>query len=138
MKAAAKVLIWITVLFTFWLIVPAIVGVKAVKALDYAQRKEDLQTMAILTLIFCNTIAGILMLCITDADIQRENALSQAKEKTSKYIVRASAPKPQAKPIPASTPMECALKDAKRMFDEGVLTEEEYQKMRASIIQKYC
>lgn len=71
MKTAAKVFIWIGMIFTFWLIFPVIVGIFALKALENAKTKDDLMLMGILTLLFCNLIAGILMLVMSEEDLQK-------------------------------------------------------------------
>ena len=53
---------------------PAIVvGGIALKKLESAKKKEDLTAISIITLIFCNLVAGILMLCM---DNQRDFAIA--------------------------------------------------------------
>ena len=70
MKTAIKVLTIIGMVVGCWWIVPIIVGIFVLKKLEEAKTKSELTTMAILNLLFCNTIAGILMLCIKDEDLQ--------------------------------------------------------------------
>lgn len=66
---AAKIFIILSAIFgIFLLFIPTIVGCFAISKLDTAKSKNDITTMAIMTLIFCNTIAGILMLTMTDED----------------------------------------------------------------------
>lgn len=69
MKKAAKVFIWIGMICQFFLIYPIIVGVIALQKLNEARRKEEIQTIGILTLLFCNMISGIIMLTMTDRDL---------------------------------------------------------------------
>ncbi len=69
MKTAAKVFIIIGMVFQFWLIVPLIVGIIALNKLNKATSKADLVGIGIVTLIFCNLIGGILMLCLKDEDL---------------------------------------------------------------------
>ena len=58
MKKAAKVFIWIGMICQFFLIYPIIVGVIALQRLNEARRKEEIQTIGILTILFCNIISG--------------------------------------------------------------------------------
>lgn len=71
MKTAAKVFIIIGIVLEFYLIVPLIVGVIALKKLKRAQNKDELVTIGVLTLIFCSMVGGILMLCIPEEDLNR-------------------------------------------------------------------
>lgn len=73
---AAKIFIIIGMIFQFFLIFPIIVGAIALSKLDKVTKKEDLTTMGILVLLFCNLIAGIIILTITNEDLGRkENVL---------------------------------------------------------------
>lgn len=49
--------------------IPIVVSAISLKKLANAQWKSELTVMAILTLLFANIIAGILMLCIKDEDL---------------------------------------------------------------------
>lgn len=69
MKTATKVFIIIGMICQFYLIVPLIVGILALKKLNTATKKSELTGMAIATLIFCNVIAGVIMLCMKDQDL---------------------------------------------------------------------
>ena len=57
-----------TLILFFYLIIPLLVGAFALRKLIDAQSKSELTSMAILTLIFCNLIAGILMLCVDERE----------------------------------------------------------------------
>jgi len=70
MKTTIKVFIWIGMIFQFFLIFPIIVGVMALKKLDQAKTKEELTGMAIAVLLLVNVIAGILMLVISNQEMQ--------------------------------------------------------------------
>lgn len=69
MKTAAKVFTIIGMITGFWMIIPLIVGFIALKKLKTAQTKAELTTIAIVNLIFCSLIGGILMLCLKDQDL---------------------------------------------------------------------
>lgn len=68
MKTAAKVFIILGMVFQFWWIVPLIVGFIALKKLKNAKSKSELTGIAIVTLLFCNLIGGVLMLCLPDSE----------------------------------------------------------------------
>ncbi len=50
------------------LCIPIIIGYFAFKKLNKAKSRQEIFIISILTLVFCNIIAGILMLCISDKD----------------------------------------------------------------------
>lgn len=70
MKTAAKIFTIIGMVAGAILIVPIIVGALALKKMNTATCKSDLTVMAVLNLLFCNMIGGILMLCLKDSDFQ--------------------------------------------------------------------
>ena len=73
---AAKVFIIIGMVFQFFFVIPIIVGAIALSKIDKATKKEDLTIMSVFVLLFCNLIAGIIMLTITNEDLGRkENVL---------------------------------------------------------------
>ena len=69
MKTAAKVYIYIGMIFGFFLIYPVVLGVKALKLLDSAQKKEELRNIGLLILLLGNPVAGIILLLIDDSDL---------------------------------------------------------------------
>ncbi|MBE6977618.1 MAG: hypothetical protein E7438_03135 [Ruminococcaceae bacterium] len=69
MKTVAKVFIIIGMIAGCWTILPLIFGAIALKKLKTATTKSELTATAILTLIFCNVVGGILMLCLKDEDL---------------------------------------------------------------------
>ena len=70
MKQAAKIFTIIGMVAGVWTIIAPIVGYLALKKMKEATCKADLQTMAIVNLLFCNMIVGILMLCLKDEDFK--------------------------------------------------------------------
>lgn len=71
MKKAAKVFIIIGMIVQGILIVPIIVGAIALKKLNAATTKSELTGIGIVTLLFCNLIGGILLLSMSDEDLQK-------------------------------------------------------------------
>ncbi len=69
MKTAAKVFIIIGMVMGCWYILPLIFGFIALSKMKKATKKDDLTVTAILTLLFCNVIGGVLMLCLKDEDL---------------------------------------------------------------------
>ena len=66
MRTATKVFIWIGMIIGFILIYPLVVGIFALNKLEEAESSKDLQTMGVLTLLFCSLLGGIFMLSIKD------------------------------------------------------------------------
>jgi hypothetical protein len=72
MKTAAKVFIILGMVLQCFLIFPLIVGFIALKKLKTAKSKSELTVIAIVTLLLCNTIGGILMLCLPESEFATE------------------------------------------------------------------
>ena len=73
MKKAAEVFIIIGMILGCLGIIPLIVGSIALTKLDEAEDSADIIGIAILTILFCSPIAGILMLCLSDDDFCDED-----------------------------------------------------------------
>ncbi len=69
MKNVIKVFIILGMIGNAILIFPIIFGIKALKELERVTKPEELKTTAILTLLFVNLIAGVLMLVIKESDL---------------------------------------------------------------------
>ena len=69
MKKAAKIFTIIGMVLGAIAIVPLIVGWLSLKKLNEATQKQDLTVMAILNLLLCSPIGGILMLIMKDEDL---------------------------------------------------------------------
>ena len=82
MKTAAKVFIILGMILQFWYIIPLIVGIIALRTM---KKQKPSVGLSIVVLLFCNTIAGILLLC----------------SKEEEYIVPAPAEVPVAPEAPA-------------------------------------
>jgi hypothetical protein len=70
MKTTIKVFIWIGMIVQFFLIFPIIIGAFALKKIETAKTKDELTGIAIAVLLLVNLVAGILMLTISDQDLQ--------------------------------------------------------------------
>ena len=112
MKTTIKVFIILGMIFAFYLIFPIVVGIFALKALNEARNAKDLTTMGVLTLIFCNAIAGILMLLIKDEDLLSNECESIEDRKVSDDSVYQS------------------LIQLKKLFDDHIITEEEFEQKK--------
>lgn len=69
MKQTAKVFIWIGMISQCILIFPIIFGILALKKINTATSKKDLQTLGILTIFFCSILGGIFMLNIKEEEL---------------------------------------------------------------------
>lgn len=80
MKQASKVFIWIGMILQCVFIYPIVVGVLALKKIDEAKNANELQTLGILTLLFCSLLGGIFMLCIKDEEMSKNNVSTEIVE----------------------------------------------------------
>ena len=69
MKTSAKVFIWIGMILGGIVIFPIVVGCFALSKINNAKSRDELQTMGILTTLFCSLLGGIFMLCIKDEEL---------------------------------------------------------------------
>ena len=115
MKTVAKVFIIISACLTFYLIFPVVICVLSIKKMDTASNASDLKVLGIITLLFCSTIGGILMLCMKDDDLKDNPNISISKSKDD-YISN--------------------IKELKQLYDSGALTEAEYNKLKAEQLNR--
>ena len=125
MKTAAKVFIIIGMVFGFYLIFPLVIGILALKKLDEAKTKDELILMGILTLILCSLLGGLFMLLVKEEDLAGN--------------VQPAAPQSnnEQKEEPKTGSMEEELKKLSDLKDKNLITEEEYNAARKTIIDKY-
>ena len=75
MKKITKILIIVGMVVSWFLIYPVVLGICAIKKLETAKFKNDLVGWAVITLVFVNPVAGILMLTLRDEDLGSEDDL---------------------------------------------------------------
>lgn len=128
MKTAAKIFIWIGMIFGAIGIIPLVIGIFALKKINSAKTKDDLTGWGIATVIFCSTLGGILMLCIPEneldgADVKGNNTVVVEGRTVQKQDTTKTAEEELAK--------------AKALYEQGILSETEYSDIRKSVIEKY-
>ena len=126
MKTAAKIFIIISMVAGFWLIFPLVVGGIALSRLNNATSKDELVGIGICTLLFCNVISGILMLCMTDDDL-REN-------RKTVYVKETVVTNPTGSVN--TDEITKRLRQLEDMKNGGIITEDEYKKMREEILKE--
>lgn len=88
MKTSAKVFIWIGMILGGIAIFPIVVGCFALSKINNAKSRDELQTMGILTTLFCSLLGGIFMLCIKDEELGGELISSTEAGGVKVYTVR--------------------------------------------------
>lgn len=91
-------------------------GFKALKLINNAKRADDISTgWKVVILLFVNTISGILLLCMKDADFDPQLA------------------QPQRQIVQPNADLERIAK-LKAMLDDGIITQEEYDRQKDRIL----
>ena len=102
------------ILAIIFCVVGITVGVLTLKRLKVAKTKNEMLSLSILCLIFCNIISGILLLCMEDKDFD-ENFVEA----------------PQGNSI---NKLEEKLLKLEKMKNDGLITQEEYVELRKKAI----
>ena len=125
MKQAAKVFLVLGCVSGALLIFPLIIGINAYQKLDSVTKRDDLTGWAIAVLLLVNLIAGICMLCLTDADLA-----DGANQEAAKTASPASPTKDR------SDEAYDGLIRLKKLLDDGLISEEEYRQKSAQYLAK--
>lgn len=72
MVKTTRIFLIIGMIFTFYLIFPLILGIISLKKLNNSDSVEEIRSWGIITLLFVNIVAGILMLNIREEDLEFE------------------------------------------------------------------
>jgi hypothetical protein len=126
-------------------ILPIVFAAISNKKLTSAKSKNDLLIWGILCLVFANTISGVLMLIISDDQLNETNLntssnkeeMSTNKEEAEEEFSVESEPEevaPTAKKDFDNSLEQ--LKRLKKLLDDGTITLEEYNECKESIIKK--
>ena len=99
MSKAAKIFIWIGMIIQFFLIFPIVIGVLALNKINQAKSKNELQTLGVLTTLFCSALGGVFMLCIKDEELVDiyENTNLINVDKQSETLALSNIKKPNRK-----------------------------------------
>lgn len=122
MKTAAKVFIILGIVFTFYLIVPLIIGVIALNKLENVQNKDKLTGIAICTLLFCSLLGGIFMLCIPDTEFNSTIGATNGNFEQPREDKRFSD-------------VTKNLSQLKKLLDDGIITQDIYEEKRKKYIE---
>lgn len=120
MKQASKVFIILGMVIGCILIVPIIVGAIALGKLEKAKTKDDLTTVAIITLLFCNLLGGIFMLMIENEELKGNKSLPWVETEEALDIENAFE----------------RLRRLKLLFDCGAITQEEFESKRVKYLSE--
>ena len=118
------------------MIFPLIIGILALNKLDSAKNKDELLVMSILTTLFCSAIAGIFMFCIKEEEINEEY-YEQIKKQKQKNENTESISTSSDSELPDTKELTKELEKAKKLYEDKLITEEEYNQMREKILNKF-
>jgi hypothetical protein len=119
MKKAAKIFLVIGMVLTFFLIYPIVLGIIAYRKLDEENiSRDDLVLWGILSLFFVSPIAGLLILLLKPEDLDQSQSMNGDKKPTSKNYAADR------------------LIELKKLFDEGVISEDTYYKKKEEIVKE--
>ena len=124
------------------LILPIIFGALSISKINSATEKSELVGLGICTLLFCSLLGGIFMLCIPDSEL-KPKAEYQTNVQNNTYIQNStseqnstSAQNSKQEKSEVETVAE-RLTKLKNLKDTGTISDEEYERMRKDILNKF-
>lgn len=139
-------------IFLLYSITSFVVGGFSLYRLSYANSRKELIGCGVCCIIFWNTIAGILMLCMKDSDLEPTTTSGQFEQGENRpvepnYLFKNNTtiqPNNSYTPYPnvnsQDTPKDAIierLKQLKELKDNEVITEEEFTKIKADLLNKF-
>lgn len=162
MKNLARAFLILGMVFKFWMIIPLVCGVIALRKLDSAKSARELLGWGVVTLFFTSQIAGILMLIMTDADLRGDKNRAKADvpacgavraEVPAAYCAQPAVATPVhlAQPVRQQAPaheveklddadiksMQTELVELFKLKQQGIISAEEFEAQRAAVLRRY-
>ena len=143
MKTAAKVCLIIGMVCGFWMILPLIFGILAINKINTATKKDELVGMGVCAILFCSTLGGIFMLCITDEELQSNVQYVQPEyvdnqNNQVEYVVESQEQSNKSTENKEQNPdidnVEL-LSRYKNLLDKGIISQEEYEQKKEEILK---
>ena len=140
-KKFCKIFIIVGMVLGCFAILPIVFGFMALDKLDTAKKKEELTTMAILTLLFCSTIGGILMLCMEDKDLAGANIIDLdlgVHKTTNPHVEEELVEIYDDDLVEIIEPVNTTdkLRNLKSLYDDGIITEEEFNEKKKTYLSE--
>ncbi len=128
-----------SIILIIWDIISILITCGSLNYLNKATCKSDLITIAILTLIFCNLIAGILMLCCQDSDFEENIDENKEDDEENEDNYYNDEEEEYIKPIKAKkkvvTNIAADLKVLFELKEQGILSEEEFKEKKEKLLK---
>lgn len=153
MKTAAKVCIIMGMVCGFWMILPLVFGILALNKLNTATKKEELVGMGVCALLFCSTLGGIFMLCVSDEELQSnvryeqyenqyaDNQNDQQYDDQNNQIEYVNQPQDQTNENAENENQNPEMDNVdllaryKNLLDKGIISQEEYDQKKEEILK---
>ena len=138
MKTAAKVFLIIAMVLEFPLIFPVVIGVCTINKINTAKKASELTGWGIASMILVGFLGGLFTLCIKDSDLNPYPPIVEPhyikdpyKEVEQKQPVTSEAEEAKEEPSYIDN-----IKELKKLYDEGILTEEEFTELKKEQLEK--
>ena len=101
------------------------------KSLKVATKKDDIIGISVVCLIFSSIIGGIVLLSSDDKDFVASTISSDDKD----FVASTNAKTSKSQEDSELTPLEKNLKRIRNMKESGVISQEEYDKLRKKLLE---
>lgn len=108
-----KTFLIIGMVFSFYLIFPVVLGVKAINKIETTKDKEEIRKWGIIALFFVNTLAGILILTSNNNEIRNTNTTKRLLESPESLLI-----------------------ELKNLYDQGIIDHDFYELKRKEYIDR--
>lgn len=123
--AYAQILALFFLIAEVYLVASLIISIITLTKLDKFRTKKEVMPYGILCLIFCTIVAGILLLVISEEDLNKDDNNQNVKEENEKLKGM------------SFENLELKLNKLERLKSLDLIKDDEYQKLKDRIIEEY-
>lgn len=128
MKEITRVFIIIGMIFGGFLIFPLIVGCIVLSKFENAKDIKELKVISIICLLFCSQVGGILMLSLTNKELNYDNENNKLKKVEYKEELYGGT---------YMSDLNNKITELTKLHEDGMITDEEFKAAKEKLFDEY-
>ena len=128
MKEITRVFIIIGMIFGLFLIFPLIVGCIVLSKFENAKDIKELKVISIICLLFCSQVGGILMLQLTNKELNYDNANNNSKNANCEKEIYGGI---------NINELNNKITELAKLHDDGMITDEEFKTAKEKLFDEF-